>query len=379
MGNGRDFSWEEDFEIYSANQVESILEFLGVEVASETNTHFLAYCPFHGNSYTPAFAVDKEKGLWTCFNPSCTSSGTLEFLIRRLTKLNTFEAARLIIKHRNINQVPFEERLKEVLTTEPEFNSFPQEPLDRMYDEFWENDTPQEYMGRRHFDEETLRYFRIGYSAKQNMVIVPMHDPRGMPVGFIGRTASFDDKRFKNTENLPKSKTAWNFHRAKKEGESVVIVEASFDAMRVHQAGYPNVVALLGGYLSPNHLEQLNRTFSTIILMTDFDTPKFLSDGRCKLCNKKHNGCRPGVKLGKSIAQSIPNKKILWAVYDDECVFPNKPLDGYREGHAKDVGDMSDDEIRQCLMNAVSNFQFESWGISDRLLPWEQSRDTIDA
>lgn len=356
MASKRNDKWEEDYEAYSPNQVESVLEYCGVEVESDTNTHFLVYCPFHGNTDSPAMAVDKVKGLWTCFNPSCMSAGTLPELIRRTKKLNVFQAQRLILQHKNSNATPFADRLAEAMSKEPDFVEFPQDVIDAMVNNF-PGSVAEEYMKSRGFDDNTLSFFEVGYSRKKNMVAVPMHDPKGMPIGVIGRSPSHTDKAFKNSLNLPKSKTAWNFHRAKRHGDTIIICEASYDAMRIHQAGYPNVIALLGGHVTEYHLAQINRTFSKVIIMTDFDPKQYRPN--CRTCNyKKCSGHRPGRDLGRTIATKLPNKKILWAAYDDFCVFPHG---------AKDASDMTDDEIRQCLRNAISNFQYSQWNLEESL------------
>jgi len=361
-----------------------------VEIVSETATHFLCYCPFHGNRNDPAFAADKSKGLWTCFNPACGASGTLEQLLRRRKNLNPFQAARVILKYRQSQDGDAASRIEEAWKVEPEFVEFPQEPLDRMARDFALSPA-HKYMTRRHFGDEVLMEFQVGYSPEKwlvskktrnrylrpDMIIVPMHDPKGMPVGLIGRT--IEGKRFKNSDNLPKSLTMFNLHRAKKYGATVIVVESSFDVMRLHQAGYPNVVALLGGSLSPQQIKLFNRYFDTIIIMTDFDQKQFEKPGQCNRCKTYEcQGHRPGRDLGRKIAESLPNKTILWAAYDDECAFPYWPLEGYRDKPAKDPGDMSDDEIRQCLKNAVSHFQYMEWAIDENVLPWEMESGIID-
>lgn len=354
MGYRRRDQWEEDYEVYTPNQVEGVLEYCDIEVVSDTHTHFLAYCPFHGNTDSPAFAVDKAKGLWTCFNPSCMNSGTLPDLLRRLKNLNPFQAQRVISKHRNTHKTPFADRLREAMEKVEEFAEFPQAALDRMAADF-KGSVAEEYMHSRGFDDDTLEYFGVGYSAKKNMVAVPMHDPDGMPIGVIGRTPSHTDKSFKNSIGLPKAKTAWNFHRAKRCGDTVIVCEASYDAMRIHQAGYPNVIALLGGHVTDAHLAQINRNFSKVIIMTDFDQKQYRPN--CRMCHyQKCKGHRPGRDLGRTIAQRLPNKKVLWGAYDDSVVFPHG---------AKDAGDMTDDEIRQCLRNAVTNLQYTQWNVEE--------------
>lgn len=363
MAGSRRDGWEDDYEVYTESQVEGVLEHCGVEVVSDTTTHFLAYCPFHGNTDSPAFAIDKTKGLWTCFNPSCALSGNLENLVARTTGGSRFQILRTILKYRNTHSTPFSDRLKAAMETPPDFVEFPQSALDAMADGFFGSEGHR-YMTERGFEDETLKHFGVGYSEKMRMVVVPMHDDKGTAIGLIGRTPSHkeEDKRFKNSKGLPKAKTAWNIHRAKKTGDTVIIVEASFDAMRVHQAGYPNVIALLGGHVTQYHLNQIGRYFSKVIIMTDFD--KKIKRPNCRTCSNvqfKHGevpclGHRPGRELGRSIAKGLPNKKVLWAAYDDHCVYPH---------NAKDAGDMTDDEIRQCLKNSVSNFTYSLWKVED--------------
>lgn len=360
MSRRRDNGWEDDSAFYSSSQVEAVLELAKVEVVSDTATHFLAYCPFHGNTDSPALAVDKTTGQFHCFNPSCGDSGELVELLMRLQGLNPFQATRCIITNKNATATPFAERMREALSTPEEFPEFPQVALDRMYADF-KGSVAEEYMKSRGFTDETLDYFRVGYSAKKNMVTVPMHDLTGKPIGLIGRTPSHTDKTFKNSVNLPKSRTAWNIHRAKKCGDTVIICEASYDAMRIHQAGYPNVVALLGGHITEFHVQQLSKFFSKIIIMTDMDKKKIVPN--CRPCREAKvpridgvacNGHRAGRDLGRAIANRLPTKKIMWAAYDDTCIFPH---------NAKDAGDMTDDEIRQCLRNAVSNLEYSMWDI----------------
>lgn len=365
MASKRNDEWDDDFELYSEAQVEGVLAHCGVEVVQQTGTHFLCLCPFHGNSYSPAFAIDKGKGLWTCFNPSCDQAGTIRDLLRRTKGYNPFEIERTLVKYRRANPVSFDERLRTAMEGAPAFVEFSPSTLE-MLSKHFPGSSGETYMHSRGFTDETLEFFGVGYSEKQNMVCVPMHDPTGMPIGLIGRSASLTDKAFKNSKDLPKSRTAWNFHRAKRHGGTIIICEASFDAMRIHQAGYPYVVALLGGHISDFHVDQLNKHFSTIIIMTDFESKPEVRPN-CKQCkgNQPNEfgvrciGHRAGRDLGRSIATKLDNKKIMWAAYDETCVYPHG---------AKDASDMTDSEIRQCLDRAVSNIEYQMWEIESMAL-----------
>lgn len=359
MGSGRDFRRPVDNAAYTPNQVEAVIGACGVEVAGETTNDFLCFCPFHGNKHSPSFSVSRTNGTYICFNHSCGATGTLVDLVKRTTKRNEFEARRMILKKKSETQQAFTDQLKKALRPVVDFVEFPRHTIDRMAEDFWKNPEAVRYMVEdRGFEEETLETFKIGYSAKKDIIAVPMHSPKGVPVGVIGRPASKENKFFKNSRGLPTSKTLWNLHRAKRHGDTVIITEASFDAMRVHQAGYENVVACLGGNFSPYHFDQLDKHFSTIVIMTDFDRKEKHMYKNCQKCKKRNlNLCvghNPGRDLGATIAAGLQKKRVLWASYDDKVVYPNE---------AKDAGDMTDDEIRQCLRNAVSNFVYEGWRI----------------
>ena len=202
--------------------------------------------------------------------------------------------------------------------------------MDKLYDELGNSNLGRDYFKSRGITEESMHYFKLGFSAQQNMVIVPVHSPDGIPVGLVGRSIS--DKKFKNSTNLPRSKTMFNIHRAKRVGSTVIVVESTFDAIIIHQAGFPNVIATLGGHISPENLNLLNRYFNRIIIMTDSD--------------------EAGRQLGFAIANKLKNKDILWSSYAYGKIYPH---------NAKDAGDMTEEEIKLCINNAVSDIEYRSW------------------
>ena len=69
-----------------------------------------------------------------------------------------------------------------------------------------------------------------------------------------------------------KSSELYNFHRAAHgQCRRVVVVEGFFDCMKVHQAGYPHVVALMGCSLSNQQADLLARHFVEAVLLLDGD------------------------------------------------------------------------------------------------------------
>src|SRR5574339_619038 len=85
-------------ETYSEEHIQNILSRIGIVVDQETKTNFLAFCPFHGNTDTPAFSVDKETGRYICFNHACNAQGGLYSLIERTTGIKRAEVPRFILK-----------------------------------------------------------------------------------------------------------------------------------------------------------------------------------------------------------------------------------------------------------------------------------------
>lgn len=343
---------------YSEEQINSVLNAIGLEPESETGKDFICYCPYHNNTETPSFSVSKSSGVYLCFNAMCGAKGVLTTLVRdrHPDKLSEFEILRFILKHKSANTKTLAERVAKNRKQAADFVKLPEEPFIKMHDSFWNNPEAVRYMvEERGFDEDILEYFYIGYSAANDMITVPMHDPNGNYVGLIGR--SLEGKRFKNSVGLPVSRTLWNLHRAKAASDTVIVCEASFDAMRIHQAGYPNVVALLGGNLSNLHIDLIERHFNSVIIMTDFDDKEKYKVPFCRKCpnSYKCEGHNPGRELGKLIAERVKGKKIRWAATDYKVVYPNG---------AKDPGDMTDDEIVHCLKNSVNNLEYSQWALT---------------
>jgi len=288
------------------------------------------YCPFHSNRHTASCCINKSTGVWLCFNPSCGESGTLVELVRRVLHKNDFEAIRFIAAQETEILNNFDELMAGIFEDKPDFEEFSNETLNKLHKDLLDSNEAKAYFKSRGIELDSINYFELGYSKNMNMVTVPVHSPDGTPIGIVGR--SIQGKTFKNSTNLPKSKTLFNVHRAKKIGNHVIIVESSFDAIRVHQAGFPNVVATLGGFLSTEQHGILNRYFNKITIMTDADLA--------------------GRELGLSVANRLKNKDLLWASYEYGKIYPHD---------AKDAGDMTDEEIKACIMNSVSDIEYRSW------------------
>jgi hypothetical protein len=92
--------WQVGMSNYTSGQVEAVLNEIGVDVISSTDTNLLCLCPYHRNTDSPAMSIDKMTGAWMCFAPHCDERGSLVKIVQDKTRHNPFVSKRLIEKHR---------------------------------------------------------------------------------------------------------------------------------------------------------------------------------------------------------------------------------------------------------------------------------------
>lgn len=303
-------------EVYTAGQVREVIAQCGITIGSELDTHFLIFCPFHNNRNTPACEVDKEKGLFICF--SCQENGTLLDIVMRTTKRSYFEANRMIssaAKETNFAQSIFDSTNKK----SDDFDCFDVVLLNRLHNDLIDSSRGLEYFHGRGITMDSIKDFHLGYSKNQDMVTVPVFSDNGIPVGFVAR--SIEGKQFKNSTNLPRSKVLFNLNKCK--FEEIIVVESSFDAIKLTQMGFA-AVATLGANISREQLRLLEKYAIKIILAPDSD--------------------EAGQGFVKKITESIKTRDIS--------------IIKVPEGK-KDIGDMTKEEILKAMDNKTLDLLFQ--------------------
>lgn len=294
-------------EFYTEGQIESILRSADIKIGGGIDTHFLLFCPFHYNIHTPACEIDKSNGMFICF--SCGESGSLIDMVMRTTNRNYFEATRLINSRKddfNIEQIVDQEMDKTL-----DIPEFDMTLIKRLNEDLKNSPEAREYFIGRKITNLSMQEFMLGYSSKQNMVTVPVFDEFNKCLGFVGR--SIEGKSFKNSTGLPKSKTLFNINRSKR--EPIIVVESSFDAIRLHQVGL-KAVATLGATVSRYQISLLQKYATSIIICPDNDDA--------------------GAKMIDKIISNIKDKSV--------------EIINLKTG--KDVGDLNDSEIENMFKNA---------------------------
>ena len=297
-------------ELYTTQQIHRVLTGAGIDIEAEYGTDYIIFCPYHNNNRTPAGEVSKESGLFFCFG--CQTTRSLIELIMHMTSRTYFETVRFIKSKET--ETDIEAVINKALYQLPDFVQYDELLIKRLNKQALDSPRAMTYFEGRRLTKESVIKFDLGYSEKQDSVVIPMQSPDGMFIGFVART--IEGKEFKNTPGLPKSKILFNLHRVKA-SKIVYVVESSFDAIRLDQVGFP-AVATLGANVSSSQIELLKRYFTGVVLVADNDDAGMIMAERLT------------EKMGNLVTIIRPDKKY------------------------KDIGDMTDDEIR------TLEFQFDN-------------------
>jgi DNA primase len=297
-------------EIYTEDQIKRVLNGSGIDIEAEFGLDFIIFCPYHNNNRTPAGEISKEKGTFFCFG--CQTTRSLVEFIMHVSGRTYFETLRYIKSKEQETNI--EAVVNKALYAAPDFVQYDELLIKRLNNQGLESPRAVRYFQGRNITKESVIKFALGYSEKQDSVVIPMQSPDGMTIGFVARTV--EGKEFKNTPGLPKSKILFNLHRVKA-SSIVYVVESSFDAIRLDQVGFP-AVATLGANVSSSQMKLLEKYFNNVVLIADNDEAGSIMKDRLI------------ERLGSLVTVINLDKKY------------------------KDIGDMDDDEIRKL------EFQFDN-------------------
>ena len=245
------------------NEVKDLFHKFGIHTHAESGNEVTIYCPFHKNRNTPSFYINKKTGLWQCFNPSCGKKGNFRQLYRHV-------AGKPYGKDTALDPVALknqlEQALKPVITPE-------EIDIDSLMIDYDSDLAKQKFMPflERGLSMDTLRHFEIGFSESKSRIVIPVRNTQYNIVGLIGRAISSDQEpRYLYNSGFKRATVLFNIQNAKSYSD-VIVVEGSVDAMKVHESGFPNVVATLGAQVSSQQISMLKKYFDRIIIFSDND------------------------------------------------------------------------------------------------------------
>jgi len=239
---------------------------------------FVSPCPFHkgGQERRPSFSLNMEQGVSFCH--TCHKGWSLKTLLRELG-VPQLEADRVV------GRFPKRVTPKSIFRDTDLFKGF--EIPELVLVEF--DRCPLELLIKG-FKKETLKYFEVGYDLERDRITYPIRNVWGTLVGIYGRLSDEEKEilglKYKPyqeefQEAVPGYKIGgrqhlWNLHHlypiAWKVGlGEVIVVEGFKQAMWVWQAGFYNVLALFGSYMTRTQQALIQRIGSNIILFLDND------------------------------------------------------------------------------------------------------------
>jgi len=264
--------WVSFSEIKSRVTLEQVLRSYQVDWLRRSGRHqYRGRCPIHQGQGTEAFHANLERSVFHCF--ACGAGGNVLDFLAAMEGCSIREAALRLQGsagdgRRRATRVASEPGRSQLVTKKRDVNP----PLGFSLDV----DCRHPYLARRGIDATTASYFGVGYCGggglMRGRIAIPIHDSHGRLVAYCGRAMDGAAPRYRFPAGFQKSHVLFNYHRAQAIGDRpLIVVEGFFDCMRVHQAGYGCVAALMGARLSQAQKALLADRFSSVVLLLDGD------------------------------------------------------------------------------------------------------------
>jgi DNA primase len=275
--------WVDFSALKGSVDIEPVLAHYRVRLKRVRKDYLRGFCPLptHGSEQSrESFGVDTGRNVWACHSASCCQArngkvgGNILDLVAYMEACSIREAA---LRLRGWSDTSRETGLPDQLVSKRKRAGRNQEELPRLPFTLWLRWHP--YLEQRGIQRQTAAWFGAGYYGGSGLLrermVFPIHNERGELVAYAGRTMDGREPRYLFPPGLPKSQVVFNLHRAvesaARQGGVAIIVEGFFDCLKVHQAGYGNVVALLGASISDRQSELLDTYFRELVVMLDGD------------------------------------------------------------------------------------------------------------
>jgi DNA primase len=277
MSNGEDRNQWVDFRaIQEEVSLESVLEHYEVkDLRRRCRDQLEGCCPLHGGEREDAFHASLSKNVFHCF--ACDAKGNVLNFVAAMEQCSIREAALKLqawfgrpgmgvaITARPAGMVERGELVRKESAVNPVLRF-----------ELRNVNTAHPYLVERGIQRASAAEFGVGYYSgtglMEGRIVIPIHNPRGELVAYAGRAVNGVEPKYKLPIGFRKSREIFNVHRAAiADSDRVIVVEGYFDCLRVHQAGFRCVVALMGCALSGPQEELLLERFKAVLLMLDGD------------------------------------------------------------------------------------------------------------
>ena len=267
-------SWVDFAAVKRTVGLEAVLRHYQVPGLRRQHSQLQGCCPIHRGHRDDSFRAHLTKNVFQCF--ACQARGTVLDFVAAMEKCSIREAALRLQQWFGVGTsgvrwypAPADRGNRKLVRKEKGSNV----PLRfALTDVEWNHP----YLAQRGIDPATAAEFGVGLypgpGLMSGRIVIPIRNLRSELVAYAGRALDGGPPKYKLPPGFRKARELFNLQRAVATGRNtVIVVEGYFDCMRVHQAGFPWVVALMGSSLSPAQESALLRHFDRIVLMLDGD------------------------------------------------------------------------------------------------------------
>ncbi len=282
----------------------------------KTGKNFKALCPFHTEK-TPSFVVHPGRQFFRCYG--CGKAGDVFAFVAEHERVEFPEAVRIVAAMVGI-AIPETTRerggpSKELKTRLYELHQWAARFFAHQLAESGAGRVARDYLASRHFDNETLEAWGIGYApdswealgraavrAKftdrellagglaiardgeqgyydrfRHRVMFPIRDRQERVIAFGARALGDSEVKYLNspeTALFSKGRCLYGLDKARAaiaEGRRVLIAEGYTDVLMCHQMGIAWAVATLGTALTRDHVRRLRNYTDQVVLVFDAD------------------------------------------------------------------------------------------------------------
>ena len=223
-------------------------------------------CPLHHGDNENAFAVNVDKNRWKCYTHCGGWNSSLD-VIMQVEGCDVKKAARILIDIASKNHLIRQQEIRKKAKT-------PEEPV-RIQLPFYK--PASDYLKGRGISFETGRKFGFGIVTSgrlKDRLIVPLHWENGDLISYATRDISTKGATYITRRGTPRYAMLFNLHRQKK-GGILIVVEGYFDAAKVSQVGFGNVVATMGTEVTDTQLAKLREWSKEVVILFDGDKPGY--------------------------------------------------------------------------------------------------------
>ena len=229
---------------------------------------FVARCPWHDDR-RPSLTVSPQRNRVHCF--VCGKGTDAIGWLQDRQNLSFQEAVLELARRTGISVAPedpeaqrrFEDEWKQRRQLQAQRSAQRDQFHQALLQQIEQGGVGADYLQSRGISADTARRWQLGVAGGR--LVIPLHEPSGLPVAFCGRAMGDQQPKYRNSScDLLFQRNGLVFgldqaQEAIRKGGSALLVEGPLDVIQLHQAGFTNAVACLGTSVSPLQLQLLAR------------------------------------------------------------------------------------------------------------------------